>query len=62
MNNNKWISWVWITVMLTLFSFIIIFEALNPTLELDGLKYVMSLITLQLGIISAFLFNNNKKK
>ncbi len=62
MNNNKWISWVWIIVMLTLFSFIIIFEALNPTLELDGLKYVMSLITLQLGIISAFLFNNNKKK
>ncbi len=60
--NNKLISWIWIIVMLGLFAFIIVFEALNPTLDLDGLKYVMSLITLQLGIISAFLFNNNKKK
>ncbi len=59
--QNKFIIYLWIIIMLCLFAFIIIFEALNPTLELDSLKYIMSLITLQLGIISTYLFNIRKK-
>lgn len=68
--NNKNLMTIWSVVMLFLFVTIIAVEIIvllddkiiDKTTVITSTKFILNLVVFQLGVITAWLFNNNNHK